>query len=287
MATDLQKISEQTSLVVRHDTTRIDLVFGEHKELCLIKVESQYTGGLLMLNAHYCSLGFGSKPNEYWEKKVSEDGKLSQFQMDVAKWVYKAGVRDLPDKITQDELQETLILEYPNDNEKSLEKAIRMNFKGQKWETIQAFNLMNCVFVSQILSKYQKELSDVNRIAIKERNRLRKLESEAELDPIEAADKTIRLVGESFVKYKENYNEGIIGLCSVEYDVLKARKCLLLSDDEVRCYFKKAEDYYVTMFDGSMLSIITNIENKKDAIIKIAKRLAVADYYATIKSLEL
>lgn len=278
---ELQKIAEEAKNMnlSTQNANRLEITFGENAKKILNTLEIEIKGSNLALNAHYDSLPFQSKNLSYWgyidENKKYILNPSSNIKNDFHSWCAMLGIKYAPDQLQWDDLKDCLINDLSIHNEESIKLAIRMNLKQDT--PIEPFGLINRVFLTKIIVKYEIFLKEANKRAIEIRE---KLKPKIELTESEIEDKMVKSIHETFLNFKARNENSIEFIASPICDYLQKRGIELVSNERKKELMDLARIYLNGLKDNP--SLIPS----QDELIPIAKRMAVRDYFNSITKLE-
>jgi hypothetical protein len=278
MIQSLEKV-KNLSLEVNHPTPRIFSVFGEQLENVINAVELESTGASLVLKAHYENLPFGSKPQSYWDEKNVKVGEIlfTKFLADYMSWSVMIGLRNYLDDLALLDLKNCLLEEYTIHNEESVKTAIKMNLRGDFGDVIEAFGQFNRIYLTKIMSGYQKKLLQDHKRAIEIREKLKK--------PIELTDKQkedlLKIeIQNVYHEYVVELRDDIELISYVMYDYLDKVGKIKLDKDKKDKLMEQSKNELLTMPKNKYsIQDLDNNKNAKLELVVIAKRIAVKNYF--------
>lgn len=267
MSTEISKIQE-LGLQVMPNQTKLAATFGENRNEIINAVELESSGAKLVITAHYASLPFGSKPDEYWNGKFKED---------YAGLCVMCGIRNFTENLGLLDLKNCLVDDYPIHNEESLRIAVKMNLKGILGTTVEPFGEFNRVFVTKIMTPYENKLK---------RDHKRAIEIRAQLSPkkeLTESEKETLLKNEiqmCYHRYVVSMSNDIELISYVMYDCLERCGKLSIPKEGKDELMNKAKAHLLTIPKNKYTFADMNIvADAKNQVIVIAKRLAVRDYF--------
>lgn len=286
MSNYLEK-TENLSLAVNVDKPRLFAALRENANEIINAVELEQKGAHSLITSHYFSLPFSSKPESYWiEKNMKyEELLFTKFQFDYMGWSIMVGIRNLPDQIVLGDVLECLKESFGIHNEESIKTAIKMNLRGDFEEVFEPFGQINRVFITKIMSAYEKKLLKAHKRAIEIRN---KLDEPQELTEQEKEFKLIVSIQDVFEQFKQVKNNQSVELIShAIYDYL-AKKGIIVLTKEQKDSLMTLSSVEVAVLKGKGISVneILKDEFKADRV-SMAKRMAVRNYFNSIETLNL
>lgn len=294
---ELEKLQKEVQNMNLSTTTasRLEIKFGEKADNIMNFVELEQAGASTMLKSLYNSLAFISKPYNYFqvlEGQEAEEGEETPFKLDLKKWCSLAGVRTLPDKVLQIQIKDILINDFGHLNELSVELAIKMNLKGVVWETVEPFDLMNIVFLTKILTKYDVEIKRANKRALEIREKLKPVQ---ELTPEQIDIKMRADIIDIFEERKADDDRHSIKYLSYPiYEYLLKKGNLNPTTEQKLESMSMAPEILFAMKSKIMppkelndyKNDVNNTKNHKD-LIDVAKCILVRDYFNSIEILQI
>ncbi len=279
---------ENLSLLVNGDKPRLLAVFPQKANEIINSVESEIKGAHALITSHYFSLPFESKPETYWTEKNMKYEQLffTKFQFDYMAWSIMVGIRNLPDQIVLGDVLECLKESFGIHNEESIKTAIKMNLQGQFDEVVEPFGQVNRVYITKIMTAYEKKLLVAHKRAIQ----LRDKDKGVEHTPEQKEQKFRDAVVESFNIFKQFGEESILTFNM--YDLLDRLGKINFTKAEKDQFMYRAKARLQDINDkpGNRIAItpldFSNGDTKLK-LVNIAKVMAVAEYFRTIETLEL
>jgi len=293
---ELQKITEEIknmNLEVQN-VSRLTITFGEHAGNILNAVEIEHRGANLALNAHYIALPFISKNIDYWGYKGDNNiyvlNPEKNIKNDFNSWCAMVGIKYMPDQFQWDDLKDCLINDLGMHNEESIKVAIKMNLKQD--QPIEPFGLINRVFLTKIIVKYEALLKSANKRALEIREKLKPVQ---ELTPEQIDIKMRADIIDIFEERKADDDRHSIKYLSYPiYEYLLKKGNLNPTTEQKLESMSMAPEILFAMKSKIMppkelndyKNDVNNTKNHKD-LIDVAKCILVRDYFNSIEILQI
>jgi hypothetical protein len=294
MEDKLEKI-KNLGLEIVCDSPRLYATYGDYTKQVMAKIGETSFNGEEILRAHFTTLPFSIKPNEYWDAKTKElfvDGRkllFTPFQFDYLKWNAMLGIKVIPDALVLNDVLTCLKSTFGIHNEKSITEAINLNLRGVFSTVVDSFGQINRAYLCKVLVPYEKKLKEDLRLSCIIRDKL-KMEDKTrkEQSPEYEAERLKQCIKDVFKEFKIRGEKDSIDLISyVIYDYLDKHKILNISPEEKKALMSEANTRIVLIENGATLKSLTSkaVGYNNEATVCMAKRLAVRNFFNSINEL--